>query len=403
MTSGLNTHWLTPARVMAYSKITLAAFVTVTAGVFIAWFSRYPGAHLPFVDFSVYWASAHFALQGQADRVFDLTAFCGDSIRALMPILPCGYPWLYPPAYFLWILPLALIPFWPAFFAFTTLNVSAYVAVISRTIEGRAAFWASAAFPGLWMNLLSGQNGCVTAALAGGALMIMQRQPALSGFLIGSLIVKPQLGILFPVALVAARAWRTIAVAAATAVAWMLAGVFLLGRGAWYGWLEQLDLARHILDGTRTVYLMPTAFGFFRMTGLPVPYVYGAQAVVSLMAACAIWIIWRRGAPAPLKHATLMVGIFLASPYLLDYDMAWLALPLAWLARWGITHGWHRGERELLAAAWISPLLATVSTTFLSTQLAFPVLLMLFLLILRKCYAAGMPLTSHDRPFLAEC
>jgi len=46
----------------------------------------------------------------------------------------------------------------------------------------------------------------------------------------------------------------------------------------------------------------------------------------------------------------------LVSPYLFDYDLAWLALPLAWSVRHGLEHGWRRGEREALTLAWLLPI-----------------------------------------------
>jgi len=59
-----------------------------------------------------------------------------------------------------------------------------------------------------------------------------------------------------------------------------------------------------------------------------------------------------------------MTGTFLISPYIMVYDLAWLAFPIAWLALAGQRSGWLRGERQILVAAWLLPLLmASVATS----------------------------------------
>ncbi len=376
-------HWLNPRRLQVYSWTTAIIFGAITVGIFMRWALGAPNARLPFTDFSVYWVASYLALHGQALSVFDPASFCGN-IQALVPASPCGYPWLYPPTFYLLILPLALMPYWAAYLAFIGGSVAAYVAMMCRLIRGEVALWCLAAFPGLWINVLSGQNGCLTATLAGVALLNLERRPALAGVFIGLLSIKPHLALLFPVALIATGAWRAFLVAAGTTLTWMATGVLILGTGMLNGWLESLGMARALLEQTEIVRMMPTIFAFMRLSGASVMAAYAGQAFVSLIALFSVAVIWRRPVSSPLKYSALITGTLMVSPYLLEYDLAWLALPMAWMANQGIRTGWLRWEREILVAAWLTPVFCIALAKVYSIQLGALVLLALLWTIVRR-------------------
>jgi len=64
----------------------------------------------------------------------------------------------------------------------------------------------------------------LTAALAGAALLSLERRPILAGVFIGLLAIKPHLALLFPVALIAIGAWRTLLAAAVTGTTFIFVG-----------------------------------------------------------------------------------------------------------------------------------------------------------------------------------
>jgi alpha-1,2-mannosyltransferase len=70
--------------------------------------------------------------------------------------------------------------------------------------------------PGLLANAVVGQNGFLSPALVGGALLLLPGSATVAGCLIGLLAFKPHLGILLPIVLVAGGYWRAIAAATAT-------------------------------------------------------------------------------------------------------------------------------------------------------------------------------------------
>ena len=86
-----------------------------------------------------------------------------------------------------------------------------------------------------------------------------------------------------------------------------------------------------------------------------------------------------------------MTATFLVSPYVLFYDLAWLAFPIAWLALDGLRYGWQRGERAVLAAAWLLPLLMMVQIiAHLNVQVGPLVLCSLLWMTYRRATTASM-------------
>ena len=117
---------------------------------------------------------------------------------------------------------------------------------------------------------------------------------------------------------------------------------------------------------------------------------------MTLLAALGVIWTWRRTPALPLRGAILVIATLLASPYLFDYDLTLLALPLAWLGMEGIRSGWLPLERELLVIAWCMPLFYTPIALTINLPLAPLILLTLFALALRR-----VRVTAQGAPSLA--
>src|SRR5204863_3126413 len=122
----------------------------------------------------------------------------------------------YPPTFLLAVTPLGLLPYPAALAAFVPGTAALWAALVRRILPDRRAWIVAAAAPAGLITLLDGQNALLTGALAGFALLWLDRRPILAGVLIGLLAIKPHLAVLFPLALLAEARWRTIAAAAAT-------------------------------------------------------------------------------------------------------------------------------------------------------------------------------------------
>jgi hypothetical protein len=362
-------HWLNRKRLAGYPRL----FVSIFALTAVVWVLQ--SKHLldrkgtPLGgDFLQYWVAARFALAGHAVDAYHLQAMV-DAERGMMPGLRGLFRWLYPPSFFLVVLPLGLLPYLAAYCAWIGATLTAYVAAMRRIVTGSVAMWCLAGFSGIWVNLTQGQNGFLTAALAAAGLMALPKRPVLAGVFIGLLTLKPHLAVLFPVALLAIGAWRGLASAVATAAAFVGLGVAVLGRATLPAFVKDLPDARmYVETGAAPWSKMPTVFSFLRTLGVPVAGAYAAHSAVALAAVAAVWYVWRRSADWQLRSAALMTATCMVSPYLFDYDLAWLGFPIAWLATIGMRDGWLGAEREVLVLAWLLPMLMAAVSAVVVVQ-----------------------------------
>ena len=95
--------------------------------------------------------------------------------------------------------------------------------------------------------------------------------------------------------------------------------------------------------------------------------------------------------------SALATASLLATPYVLDYDLAVLAVAIAFFARHGLNSGFRDYEISLLAAAWIVPLLSRGIAGVTGIPLGLLVLLTFYVFTLRRALRdrAGPPVGAH--------
>jgi hypothetical protein len=387
-------HWLNRERLTAYPRVFLLLYLLVGLGLLASSHNGLDRWGKPLgSDFIVFWSASHTALHGVAADAYDVAKLTVAQ-HAAIPASSRAYAWFYPPTYYLLILPLGLLPYAASFALFTGATLAGFLALLRRELKRPAALPLLLAFPGLFINLLQGQNGFLTAALAAAPLALLGRRPVCAGVLIGLLAIKPHLAVLFPVALLAGGYWRAALAAAASAGLFAAVSVAVVSPAAAHAFVNSLALARAALEqGALPLHKMPTMFALARLPGFGIGAAYAAQAVLAVCATAAVAVIWRRPVRFRLKAAALMSATLLISPYLFDYDLVWLAFPLAWTALDALEHGWLRWEREVLAAAWLAPLVAPVVATATALQAGPLVTAALLLVIVRR--AVHVP-ASHE-------
>src|SRR5439155_9523251 len=73
-----------------------------------------------------------------------------------------------------------------------------------------------------------------------------------------------------------------------------------------------------------------------------------AQGVTTCGIAAIVWIVWRSRVSYALKAATLSVAVLIATPYAHAYDMAAIAIPVAFLASDQMRNGLLRAEQTMM-------------------------------------------------------
>jgi hypothetical protein len=407
--------WLDGRRVVGYSLVVLAVAVAAAA----VWYGLSeglvdPAGHPVGTDFASFYTAGRLALEGDPAAAYDWAAHHAAQ-RALFGAEAPYYSWFYPPPFLFLTAALAGLPYPAALALWLGLTFAPFLYVVWRILPRPETLLVAAAFPAVLINMGHGQNGFLTAALLGGALLALGPRPILAGLLIGALAYKPQFGLLLPLALAAGGHWRAFAAAAATVTA--LAGLSLAAHGpeAWAGFLENSALARTLFleQGGTGWHKMQSVFAAVRLWGGPVGLAYAAQAATALAAAALVWRLWRRPAgagaepepPSPMACAGLVLAALLATPFVFDYDLALLALPIAWLTAEGLRNRFRDWEKIALLAAWTVPLASRGAVQLTAVPLGLAVLAMLTVFVAARGLspgaaggAAGLPACPRAAP-----
>lgn len=398
--------WLTRARIRAYALIVLGLWLAAAA----VWLALSPGLIDPNgkpigTDFSSFHAAGALALEGRATDAYDMALHYARQQQMFGADTPY-YGWLYPPVFLLLAAALALMPYPVALALWQGGTLLAFLAAVGAILRGvpqpatgRLWLLVALAFPAVFVNLGHGQNGLLTASLFGAALVALPARPAVAGVLFGLLAYKPQFGLVVPVALLAAGQWRAIAAAALTVIALAAIATLLFGSGVWPAFVASTGIARTVLleQGDVGFEKLSSAFAAVRMWGGGAPLAYAAQAAVMLAAVGGTALIWRARLDHAQKAAMLSVAALLASPHVLDYDLTLLGVTIAYMVATGLNRGFRDGEITLLAAAWITPLIARGVAGASGIPLGFLVQIALFALVLRRAVADAASVNAHAR------
>ena len=241
------------------------------------------------------------------------------------------------------------------------------------------------AYPAMVIVVTHGQTSWLLAALLGTGLLLVRRQPVLAGLCLGLATVKPQFGVLVPLALIASREWKVVLVAASTAL--LLAGLsaWAFGPQLWVEWLDASARAQIAMaDGAVGFGKMTSVFAALRLLGTASVAAYAVQALVAAMvAALVVTHGWRKGW-RPGLAALVLAGAPLATPFVLDYDMVLLAFPMLWLTGEGLRGGFLPYEKLVLLLAFVATAFARPLALNLSVPIMPLVLLAFFAIVWRR-------------------
>ncbi|HTT48741.1 MAG TPA: glycosyltransferase family 87 protein [Pseudolabrys sp.] len=339
---------ITPARGASLGKpveligfaLIVAQFVYVTASFLQgSWPAGLPN------DFVDVWAAGQLVLQGNPAAVYDWPTHKAMEVVALGHPFDGYFGWHYPPTYLPVAALLAKLPYISAQMSFLFSTFLAYIFCIRRIINDNIndnfGILLAAAFPAVLANVIAGQNGFLSAALLGGTLLTLNARPVLAGILLGLLTYKPHLGLLFPIVLAASGHWRSFVTAGAVAALMAVASWAAFGTDTWHAFYANIGHTSQafLADGWADFAKLQTAFGLIRTLGGPQSLAWSVQALLALTVAAAVIVLWRSRADDEIKAAALATGALLATPYLYTYDLAVLAVPLAFLWRLGRARG----------------------------------------------------------------
>jgi len=290
---------------------------------------------LPYWDFSNLWGGSLMALEGHVGYLFDMQAYRSELDRIFAVTLP-SQEWSYPPHILLIGVPLALLPIWLAYAVWSLGTILALHFALRLLRLPAVVHLFVLLSPAIWSNQVYGQNGALTAALFIAGLYHSRSRPILAGILLGLLTMKPQIGVLVPVCLLAGRYYAAAASAVVSTLVLFLATGFLFGFDVWILFLTKTrPLMTLIMEAPYPQAFhthAATIFTTMRSLGAELPLAYGAQFLAVALAAAAIIWIWRPASPIDHPTKVVIAGMLtaIAAPYGYTYDTAPFYLAVAW-------------------------------------------------------------------------
>ncbi|NIP76899.1 MAG: DUF2029 domain-containing protein, partial [Xanthomonadales bacterium] len=224
------------------------------------------------------------------------------------------------------------------------------------------------ALPGSWRIFLAAPAvliGCLaigqtsvlwTASLVAALWAMGQGKAVQAGFWIALLTLKPQLGLLIPFALIAARQWRAILWATVFSAAIAIVSTLPFGLDYWVALAAGIKERADLMAEGFVLSPFVSVYGLFRINGAAHETAISVQAVVTLAVVAAILWVWSRPhIRYDLKCAALCAAIPLASPYAYYYEMVLTLAAGMYLMRDGFGRGWASGL--WLLVIWFGPVI----------------------------------------------
>ncbi len=246
-----------------------------------------------------------------------------------VPELPELVPFVRPPFYALFLIPLAWLPFGAAFWAWVAMQTGTLMGIWGwafRRWGADALIFGSMYLPAA-LGIAHGQDCVLILAILLGVFLTAERgRHFLSGLILGLGLIKFHLFLLWPLALLLQRRWRMLAGACAAAAAEALVWLILAGSGGiqrYFALLRMSDL-RHLSPSPELMIGVSGFLANFGIHSLPAQAVLIVLAIVLTALAC-----WR--APLWRMIAAAGSGSLLVAPHVYGYDAALLLIGL-WLA-----------------------------------------------------------------------
>lgn len=373
-------HLILFAVVVAYAALLSVAFAK---GIWLVGADGKPVA----TDFVSFWSAGRLVLEGHAASAYDWTTHKDVATAAGIAIK--GYfSFQYPPTFLLLTPLLALAAYPVAMVLWSAVGISLYLSAVRVITGGWNATLAALAWPAVLWNTVVGQTGFLTAALLGAGIALVERRPAVAGVLFGLLTIKPQFGLLIPVALIAGGRWSVVLWAALSATALGVLSLLFFGTPVWTGFFDSIVRVNQAIltDGGTDFSKLQSLYGYMRALGFSPDTAWLAHGALVAVLAVGIFWLWRSDLPYDVKAAALAAATLLASPYAYVYDLVALAVPLAFLGRSGFS------GRELAVVVAAALLVGWGPAPYLATGLVAGGLVLS--LVVARAYYSGNQVTA---------
>ena len=280
-------------------------------------------------DYMIFHQVGELANLGRIAEAYDAPAFMG--YQASRTDSAVFMTWTYPPHFNLPLQGFALFGVGWGYLLFTGSSFALFVWSMMRLSQDATTWVLPLILPALVINLLTGQNGFLTAGLmALFARLSLTEQRGKAGFVLGLLTYKPHLGLGLGLAALLRGGRRMVAIATLTLLVLLLLATLLYGSDIWSAFRNSLSTSGTILEaGEYKLARMITPFALFASVGLAPSLailLHGGCALLNLLTL--VWVALRGWQLRHIIVLAILSGTTL-SPYAYDYDLCVLAPALA--------------------------------------------------------------------------
>jgi len=376
--------WLTSKRLRAHGLMLGLAIWSLYVWTLATPTLRDRSGLLKGTDFLHFYTLGTLAIEHRGRDLYDMSAQAAVAARCVPDAAGIRYLPLYPPQVSLLFVPLAHLSYgWALalWWLVCTLLYGVCCYSLWRVCPGLRACGGTVvalalAYPAFFNLIAWGQTSALALACFTGAFLLLRggREFA-AGLVLGCLIFKPQLGLAVAVVMVAAGAWKIVAVALLSAAAQVGCGIAYYGVGPLRDWIRNLSNLRNVIEQFEPRIYQTHSLRTFLSMILPsdrlafVLYLIGAVVVLW-------WTvrIWKRRQSLPLRFSSLLLATVLVSPHLTVYDLVILAPAFLLLSNWLVTRNSpSSGFGILLYLAFMLPLLGPF-TRWIHVQLSVVVM-----------------------------
>jgi hypothetical protein len=317
---------------------------------------------MPCIDFTWIWLSGKFAESSAPVQVYDHSMFSAARMVLVGPPDCVLGHFDNPPTILFFTYPLGLMPYSIAFAVWLLATLVLYLAAVYAIIPRPVALIAALSPYPVVFNVLCGHNGFLSAGLVGLSLVCLERRPWMSGIFLGLLTYKPQLGMLFPFALVALRNWRALLSAAGASIVFSLAAAIAFSYDTWPSFFSALIYRASSLSETPELAFtdaLVSVFSSLQTAGVNAGVAWIVQLIITAVIVAIVCILWARPIPYSLKAAALAAGAVIATPHAHGYDVCVLSIAAAFLVKDGLCRGFLPYERTGTLVCWLGLFLLT--------------------------------------------
>jgi hypothetical protein len=315
-------------------------------------------------DFYTFWAAGQLIVQGLSEGVYVSQMLSLEVARLNLEFARLNRevgmllgPIYYPPMYLLVLGALGFLPYFAGLLTLFLSTGALYFLGLWQLVRQRWILLFMCGFAGVWLNLVAGQNGMLTAGLMALALSQLNKNQMLAGLFIGLSCYKPHLCLLWPLVLLAGGYYRAFFFAGLTILGLIAYTLIVFGFETWILYSHGAEFAMRAMAEQAKIWIrMPTLYAMLRLQMVDYTWALQLQIVFDLFIAAIVVIIWRRTQDLALRGAALATGTLLATPFVYDYDYAILGIALVLLLKRATERGWTMADKILLPLAYIWPI-----------------------------------------------